>query len=259
MDTKEILDPCCGSRMFYFDKKDPRVHFCDLRTVSDTLCDGRPLVVSPDEEVDFRSLPFPCGAYPLVIFDPPHLRKAGENGWQAKKYGKLPLNGWKEYLGQGMKECWRVLAPGGTMVFKWNEEQIRISQIVDIFPDKPVMGTRTKPMTLFIVFHKPRAAVTADFMSVLDEKIRKTTRDGCWRDVDVDAFMDALRGRDTTSEVEFASNYSHRVWEKLMATHSKSSEVGFNDISDIVLNAILDAFKWKRENNPKSDERIQNK
>ncbi len=28
---KRILDPCCGGRMFYFDKTDERVLFCDKR------------------------------------------------------------------------------------------------------------------------------------------------------------------------------------------------------------------------------------
>ena len=40
---KTILDMCCGSRMFYFDKQDPNVLFADLRVDHDTLCDGRKL------------------------------------------------------------------------------------------------------------------------------------------------------------------------------------------------------------------------
>ncbi len=30
---KQILDACCGSRMFWFDKKNPHVEFCDNREV----------------------------------------------------------------------------------------------------------------------------------------------------------------------------------------------------------------------------------
>lgn len=151
---KEILDPCCGGKMFYFDKEDPRVLFCDCREFEDILCDGRTLVVKPDEVVDFRNLPFADGQFPLVIFDPPHLRRVGDNSWMQKKYGKLPREGWKEYLAQGFSECWRVLAPHGTLVFKWNEHQITVSRISDIFPDTPIMGTRTKTETMFIIFHK---------------------------------------------------------------------------------------------------------
>lgn len=38
---KPILDACCGGKMFYFDKNDPRVLFQDIREVKTTLCDGR--------------------------------------------------------------------------------------------------------------------------------------------------------------------------------------------------------------------------
>lgn len=40
-DDATILDVCCGGRMFYFDKNDPRVLFQDIREESMTLCDGR--------------------------------------------------------------------------------------------------------------------------------------------------------------------------------------------------------------------------
>lgn len=150
---KEILDPCCGSKMFYFDKEDPRVLFCDCREVNETLCDGRSLVISPDRIEDFRNLSFKDHTFSLIIFDPPHLRKVGDKSWMAKKYGKLPED-WKQYLGQGFKECWRVLTYGGTLVFKWNEDQIRISDLYPLFPDKPIMGTRNNYKTIFIVFHK---------------------------------------------------------------------------------------------------------
>lgn len=36
-----ILDVCCGSKMFYFDKNNPRVTFMDCRELEDVLCDGR--------------------------------------------------------------------------------------------------------------------------------------------------------------------------------------------------------------------------
>ena len=41
MDNKPILDACCGGKMFYFDKNDPRVLFQDIRVIDTTLCDGR--------------------------------------------------------------------------------------------------------------------------------------------------------------------------------------------------------------------------
>lgn len=31
--NKKILDACCGSKMFWFDKNNPNVEFCDTRTM----------------------------------------------------------------------------------------------------------------------------------------------------------------------------------------------------------------------------------
>lgn len=45
---KTILDPCCGSRMFWFDKKDDRAVFTDKRSEQHILCDGRELIIEPD-------------------------------------------------------------------------------------------------------------------------------------------------------------------------------------------------------------------
>ena len=80
---KHILDPCCGSRMFWFDKQNPDVVFADNRYVNTTLCDGRTLVIEPDMMIDFRDMPFPDNTFDLVVFDPPHLARAGRNSWLA--------------------------------------------------------------------------------------------------------------------------------------------------------------------------------
>jgi len=151
---KQILDPASGGRMFYFDKQDPRVLFGDNRVFSGTLCDGRTFSVEPDEVIDFRNMPYKDEVFNLIIFDPPHLYRIGEHSWLNKKYGRLPKENWRQCLKDGLDECWRVLAPGGTLVFKWNEHQITLNKIKDLFPDKPIMGTRTKTETLFIVFYK---------------------------------------------------------------------------------------------------------
>ena len=157
---KPILDPCSGSRMFYFDKNDPRVLFGDIRELDATLKDKsspggmRELHVHPDMLMDFRSLPFKDGSFPLVIFDPPHLRKAGETSWLAQKYGRLPEFGWKEYISQGLHECWRVLREQGTLIFKWNEDQIKFGELEEVFPSKPVIRFSPKAKTVFVVFFK---------------------------------------------------------------------------------------------------------
>ena len=79
------LGVCCGGRMMYYDHQDPRVIFCDNRETHTVLCDGRSFDVCPDVLCDFRSLPFGDETAPLVIFDPPHLRKAGDSSWLAQE------------------------------------------------------------------------------------------------------------------------------------------------------------------------------
>ena len=102
MQFEKILDPCCGSRMFYFDKNNKDVLFCDCRTTEDVLCDGRKLSVKPDIISDVRNLPFADNTYNLVIFDPPHLVKVGDNSWMHKKYGRLPKD-FKKFLTEAFK------------------------------------------------------------------------------------------------------------------------------------------------------------
>lgn len=87
--TKYILDACCGSRMFWFDKTNPNVLFADIRDESHILCDGRKLDIKPDVIVDFREMPFPDNRFKMVVFDPPHLNKLGQDTWMAQKYGVL--------------------------------------------------------------------------------------------------------------------------------------------------------------------------
>ncbi|EHV60000.1 DNA cytosine methyltransferase [Escherichia coli DEC6A] len=88
-DSTTILDMCCGSRMFWFNKQDTRAVFTDIRAEEHELCDGRRLVISPDLIADFRSLPFADSSFPVVVFDPPHLERVGQSAWMGKKYGRL--------------------------------------------------------------------------------------------------------------------------------------------------------------------------
>ena len=49
--------------------------------------------------------------------------------------------------------------------------------------------------------------------------------------------------------LEYADKYSHDIWEKLMLKFktTESYTIGCNDVSDIVLNAIIDACNWQKE------------
>lgn len=93
------------------------------------------------------------GLFNLVVFDPPHLLRAGETGWLFAKYGRLN-DTWKEDLRQGFSECWRCLRTGGTLIFKWNEEQIPVSEVLKLAPAKPLLGNRSGKKTHWIVFYK---------------------------------------------------------------------------------------------------------
>ncbi len=147
-----ILDVCCGSKMFYFDKNNPRVTFMDCRELEDVLCDGRKLEIKPDIIGDFRNIPFNDNSFFMVVYDPPHLHRIGENSWMAKKYGKLS-DTWREDISKGFSECMRVLKPNGTLIFKWNEEQIKLSEILPLFSQKPILGNR-RAKTHWLVFMK---------------------------------------------------------------------------------------------------------
>lgn len=138
-DGKYILDACCGSRMFWFDKSNPAVLFCDIRSEEHTLCDGRELSVQPDLLADFRDLPFANNTFRMVVFDPPHLKKLGRNSWTAKKYGVL-LPTWETDIRAGFDECMRVLSPTGVLIFKWNEVQISVERILNLVGQRPLIG-----------------------------------------------------------------------------------------------------------------------
>ena len=139
MEEKKILDVCCGSRMMWFDKENPAAVFGDIRKESHILCDGRALNINPDVEIDFTDLPFNDESFYLIAFDPPHLKKLGQNTWMAKKYGVL-LPTWETDIKAGFDECMRVLKTNGTLVFKWNEHQIKLNDILNIIPYKPIFG-----------------------------------------------------------------------------------------------------------------------
>lgn len=143
MNQRPILDMCCGSRMFWLNKTDPRTVFADIRSESHTLCDGRPLHITPDVIADFRALPFPDDSFSQVVFDPPHLVRVGENAWMGKKYGRLNRSTWQEDIRQGFVEAFRVLRPQGTLIFKWNETQIPASQIIALTDQEPTVWQRT--------------------------------------------------------------------------------------------------------------------
>ena len=146
----QILDPCCGTRAMWFDKADQRTIFGDLRRDTITVTDNsrgnssglRTLQIEPDALMDFRALPYPEDTFNLVAFDPPHLIQAGPKSWLAAKYGKLGED-WRDDLRQGFAECFRVLKPASTLVFKWNESQVKLGEVLALTPRAPLFGQMT--------------------------------------------------------------------------------------------------------------------
>lgn len=164
---RRILDPCCGSRMMWFNRKNPEVVFGDNRYETVTVTDRshgnesgkRTIRIEPDTLIDFRSMPYPDGYFKLVAFDPPHLVRAGQKSWLAAKYGKLSEN-WQDDLRQGFIECFRVLDKDGVLVFKWNETQVKVSEVLALTSVQPLFGhiSGRKGLTHWLVFMKPHNA-----------------------------------------------------------------------------------------------------
>lgn len=158
--AKRVIDVACGSRMFWFDKENPDVEFCDRRKVErQEYYPGRYIEVSPDTVCDFTVLPFPDNSFRLVVFDPPHLTNAGKKSWSALKYGVLDSD-WKEMLWKGFNECFRVLDDDGILIFKWSEVQIPLREILPLSPYPPLFGNRSgkNNTTHWLCFMKPKGA-----------------------------------------------------------------------------------------------------
>ncbi|WP_169294643.1 SAM-dependent methyltransferase [Advenella sp. EE-W14] len=157
-----ILDPCCGPKGMWFDTKDSRCLFGDIRSETITVTDRthkqdgtRTIQITPDCIFDYRNIPFPDESFWHVVFDPPHLVRAGNKSWLANKYGVLGLD-WKDDLRRGFEQCFRVLKTNGTLVFKWNETQIPVREVLGCTDRKPLYGHRSgkHSKTHWIVFMK---------------------------------------------------------------------------------------------------------
>jgi SAM-dependent methyltransferase len=161
-----VLDACCGPRMMWFDRKDPRALFIDKRaelhlidpTAKRQGRRPRRIEIAPDIVCSFTNMPFEDGAFQLVVFDPPHMsgpRAGGPKGQFRKMYAALP-NDWRGLLRDGFAECFRVLGPGGVLIFKWAELSFKLSEVLELTPERPLFGHRTSVHTHWCVFMKPQ-------------------------------------------------------------------------------------------------------
>ena len=158
---KKILDACCSKRAFWFDKNDDRVVYMDKRneiiTRPDISSSGgkRVLEIKPDIQADFSDLPYLSETFSLVVFDPPHMLTLGANSYMARQYGKLPAE-WRDMLRRGFSECFRVLKVDGVLIFKWNESEVQLADVLSLTNQQPLFGHKTnkKMNTHWVCFMK---------------------------------------------------------------------------------------------------------
>lgn len=154
---KKILDATCGSRMMWFDKEHPEVLFTDKRKgVFEAY--GNKTIIEPDMQIDFTKMPFDDNSFYLVVFDPPHSKWLGDNTILGQKYGQL-FSDWEVEIREGFNECMRVLKPNGTLIFKWNDKDIKVSKLLKVIDYKPLFGhpSGKHGKTMWMTFMKPSA------------------------------------------------------------------------------------------------------
>ena len=158
-----VLDVCCGPKMMWFDKQDTRAVFHDRRNVdiqtnpNAAYKNGKVFSIRPDVCGSFDSLPFPSNTFDHVVFDPPHIvdERTDAKMLMLVQYGQLATD-WKEVIRGGFAECFRVLRVGGTLVFKWSEYDVPVSEVLALTPEKPLYGHRSgkQSKTHWLVFIK---------------------------------------------------------------------------------------------------------
>ena len=128
----------------WFNKNHPAAVYCDRRkeehyNIWKSAKAEKACVIDPDVVCDFTNLPFEDNSFSLVVFDPPHLTKIGDNAWMAKKYGRLDEN-WPQMIHDGFNECMRVLKEDGVLIFKWSEYEIPAAKVWKAIGRKPLFG-----------------------------------------------------------------------------------------------------------------------
>ena len=171
-----VLDVCCGPRGMWFNKHDERAMFTDKRrelVEMDCPSGKYKYDINPDIVADVACLPFPSDTFFHVVFDPPHCKgtECRRRGLNGRHYGLL-FDGWRDMLRKGFAECFRVLRPGGTLVFKWNEQEIPVREILMLTPEKPLYGHKSgkRAKTHWIAFLKPNSVLGRSHPSTVTER-----------------------------------------------------------------------------------------
>ena len=172
MTDAEILDATCGGKTIWHpDQRDnPFTLFIDRREgpveTEEKYGYKSYYSVEPDEVQDFRDLPYLDESFRLVVFDPPHRKRSDGmdslDGVMEMKYGALHAETWQADLKDGFDELWRVLKPGGTLVFKFSDCDVDFRDVIKLAPAQPLFGTvtnnRKTAENRWFVFYKPEDA-----------------------------------------------------------------------------------------------------
>jgi len=145
-----ILDATCGFKGIWFQKNHPFVTFMDKRKGKiNTMNDGNNINknqvfnIKPDVVSEWKDAPFPNNYFDMIIFDPPHIirKKDRKIGWIEKKYGYFYEDTWKHELKIGIEKLFYVLKPNGVFILKWCDVNKQLSELLKLFPYKPLFGT----------------------------------------------------------------------------------------------------------------------
>lgn len=158
-----ILDMTAGLQEMWFTKWDKETIYLDKRK---KLPDGmlnpkynnQPLKITL--QGDNSKLPFKDNIFDLVLFDPPH--NIGKwKGFYTDLYSILEPGKWQKHLYLSTREALRVLKYNGFLIFKWNNRDRSLQNILTLFPWDPLFGTNvsgkggnSRSRTYFVVFQK---------------------------------------------------------------------------------------------------------
>jgi hypothetical protein len=161
---RRVLDACCGSRMFWFDRQHQDAVYLDKRQESHTLTDrssaggARELVISRTWWATSPTCPSMTDrSRSSCSILPTSLATERRDGWPRNT--DRSGGNWRDDIRAGFSECFRVLRPDGTFIFKWNEHSITVSEVLSLTPHKPLFGNRCgkTAKSHWIVFMKDRA------------------------------------------------------------------------------------------------------
>jgi len=141
---KKVLDVACSVKGMWFDKEDDRALFMDKRKETHTNIYPSlksTLIINPDVVGDFTNMEFDDNSFWHIVFDPPHIKR-NKLGEITKRYGNLD-DDWRNMISKGFKECFRVLKPNGTLIFKWSEVQFPIKEILELTNQNPLYGHKS--------------------------------------------------------------------------------------------------------------------